>query len=72
MNTISRFKFVTCFVSEYRLQANILREINEGVMRLQYTIFQHMFHTNYGRDIEHSATDIFTFLKKTHANNGEC
>lgn len=31
-----------------------------------------MFHTNYGRNIEHSATDICTFLKKTHDNNGEC
>jgi len=25
-----------------------------------------MFHTNYGRKIKHSATDIFTFLKKKH------
>jgi len=40
MNTISRFKFVTCFVSACRLQAKILCEINEGVMKLQYTISQ--------------------------------
>ena len=35
-------------------------------MRLQYTISQRMFHTNYGRNIKYSATDIFTFLKKKH------
>jgi hypothetical protein len=64
MNTISRFKFVTCFVRTCRLQAKILCEINEVVMKLQYTISQRMFHTNYGRNIKHSATDIFTFLKK--------
>jgi len=42
-----------------------LVRVKEGVMKVQYTISQHMFHTIYGRNIKHSATDTLMFLKKT-------